>query len=569
MPGDDAPHPLGDPAVPLGNQPGVPLPAPSGQLLAGLLGGRVLVALVAVLLASLGWIDRPEYAFLLVSTVLLALMMAAYGGWRTFVRKLPAGTGFLLAQAFTDLALIGVLGQYEGPDQPLVVALFVLVIAVYALVLPFLPGLVMLAGGVVGFAASVVVYQRDAIDAAFLGQVVVFAAVFGTVTYLRRLLLTAEAGQSALETELRRVRLEAEEILQHISAGVLTVDGAGRLGFINPTAEELLGLDGTEWLGRDVREVLGQRSPELLVAIEAGMAQGRRLTRAEGTVVLPGGREFPIGLSTTTFSRPQGLLPAVTAIFSDISDLQRLQGLHQRAERLEAVAELSASLAHEIRNPLASIRSSVEQLSRSVQADADDRFLGQLIIRESDRLSRLLTEFLDFSRVRAAVFEPVDLYALAREAAQVVREHPDCSARIGIEVSGTPTVLEGDSDLLHRVLVNLILNAAQAIVGSGAGGRVRVGVDRPPSEGLLLGRDFPDPVRLRVTDDGPGIDVDLAERIFAPFVSGRPGGSGLGLAIVQRAVEAHDGLVFVDSTPGAGTTFTIYLHAMRPPQETP
>jgi signal transduction histidine kinase len=210
----------------------------------------------------------------------------------------------------------------------------------------------------------------------------------------------------------------------------------------------------------------------------------------------------------------------------------------------------------------------VEQLSRSVQADADDRFLGQLVIRESDRLSRLLTEFLDFSRVRAAVYEPLDLHDLAMEAAQVVREHPDCSPRIRIEVTGGATPLEGDSDLLHRVLVNLILNAAQAI-GSGSGsGTVTVGVDSPPADGLLLAREFEGPVRLRVTDDGPGVEPDMVERIFEPFVSGRPGGSGLGLAIVQRAVEAHRGLVFLDSAPGAGTTFTIYLHTKRPPLET-
>jgi signal transduction histidine kinase len=156
--------------------------------------------------------------------------------------------------------------------------------------------------------------------------------------------------------------------------------------------------------------------------------------------------------------------------------------------------------------------------------------------------------------VRAAVFEPLDLHDLAMEAAQVVREHPDCSARIRIEVTGGATPLEADSDLLHRVLVNLILNAAQAI-GSGSGsGTVTVGVDTPPADGLLLAREFEGPVRLRVTDDGPGVEPDMVERIFEPFVSGRPGGSGLGLAIVQRAVEAHRGLVFLDSAPGAPET---------------
>jgi PAS domain S-box-containing protein len=522
---------------------------------------------MVVVVAGLGWTTRPEAAFLLVTAVLLSLLPAVYAWWRTTTRRIRPGPVLLLGQSLADLTLVAVLSNYAGPDQPAVVALFVLLIAIYALLLPLIPGGVMVSGGIAAYSISVTQAPGIEVDAAFWGQIVVFLAVYATVAYLGRLLQAAEAGQSALETELLRVRLEAEDILQNISAGILTVDGTGRLGFINPTAEDLLGLDGQGLLGGPVLETLRERSPELHAAIEVGIGEGRRLSRAVGIVTHPDGRRFPIGLSTTTFSRPDQQLPAVTAIFSDISDLERLKGLHQRAERLEAVAELSASLAHEIRNPLASIRSSVEQLARSAQADADDRFLGKLIVRESDRLSRLLTEFLDFSRVRVARFESVDLHGLALEAAEVVRGHPDCVDRIVIAVRGAPAPLQGDSDLLHRVAVNLILNGVQAVAGAGTRGRVEVTVDRPDPEGLPLGRDFVDPVRLRVTDDGPGIDPEMKDRLFAPFASGRPGGTGLGLAIVQRAVEAHRGLVFVDSVPGSGTTFTIYLHTRRPSQE--
>jgi len=161
----------------------------------------------------------------------------------------------------------------------------------------------------------------------------------------------------------------------------------------------------------------------------------------------------------------------------------------------------------------------------------------------------------------------VDLHALARDAVRLVREHPEISARLEMVVDGGETLLDGDGDLLHRVLFNLVLNGAQSLAASGAGGRVTVCVDAPAPRDLPLGRDFPEPIRLRVTDDGPGIDPEIKSRLFEPFVSGRPGGSGLGLAIVQRAVEAHDGLVFVDSAPGEGTTFTIYLHARRPQRE--
>ena len=154
----------------------------------------------------------------------------------------------------------------------------------------------------------------------------------------------------------------------------------------------------------------------------------------------------------------------MTAIFKDISARNALEALHLRTERLEAVPEIAASLAHEIKNPLASIRSAVQQLARSAPAGEDERVLSGLVIRESDRLSRLLTEFLDFSRVRVTNSAPLDLAAVAEGGIRLVRQHPDCpaAARITLVASGRPIAIEGDDDLLHRVVFNLVLNAVQA-----------------------------------------------------------------------------------------------------------
>jgi PAS domain S-box-containing protein len=259
---------------------------------------------MVVVVAGLGWTTRPEAAFLLVTAVLLSLLPAVYAWWRTTTRRIRPGPVLLLGQSLADLTLVAVLSNYAGPDQPAVVALFVLLIAIYALLLPLIPGGVMVSGGIAAYSISVTQAPGIEVDAAFWGQIVVFLAVYATVAYLGRLLQAAEAGQSALETELLRVRLEAEDILQNISAGILTVDGTGRLGFINPTAEDLLGLDGQGLLGGPVLETLRERSPELHAAIEVGIGEGRRLSRAEGIVTHPDGRRFPIGLSTTTFSRP-------------------------------------------------------------------------------------------------------------------------------------------------------------------------------------------------------------------------------------------------------------------------
>jgi signal transduction histidine kinase len=245
-------------------------------------------------------------------------------------------------------------------------------------------------------------------------------------------------------------------------------------------------------------------------------------------------------------------------IFQDISDQKRLDTLHMRAERLEAVAELSASLAHEIKNPLASIRSAVEQLGRSPRANEDERSLSSLIVRESDRLSRLLSEFLDFARVRVTRIGPVDLAAVARGATSLVATHPDRPEGVLVQcdVPDGEVIVEGDEDLLHRAVFNLALNAVQA---STRPGTVRVELAPLTSDDAPAGVSFDQGgVALRVSDEGEGIPGEIRDRLFDPFFTTKPGGSGLGLSVVHRAIESHRGFVFVDSD-ARGTRVTVLL----------
>jgi two-component system sensor histidine kinase PilS (NtrC family) len=344
---------------------------------------------------------------------------------------------------------------------------------------------------------------------------------------------------------------------------VLTVAADGKLLFSNPAAEQILGFRARDWLGRPFLAELARTSPEFWAAVASTARRGIRLMRVEATV-RRADRTFPVGLTTTTIDAGVDLPPRVTAIFTDISDSKRLEELHLRAERLQAVAELSASLAHEIKNPLASIRSSVEQLSRSTRSNPDEKFLASLIVRESDRLSRLLSEFLDFSRVRVTEYRVVDLGKVAGAAVRLVRQHSDCPANVTIELSGESASMEGDEDLLHRVVSNLVLNAVQA---AGPGARIQVHTGRPAPDDVPTGITVENPVALRVSDNGPGIPDAVRERLFEPFVTGRAGGTGLGLAIVQRAVVAHRGMVLVDSASGRGTTFTVYFPAGRRKEE--
>jgi two-component system sensor histidine kinase PilS (NtrC family) len=367
-------------------------------------------------------------------------------------------------------------------------------------------------------------------------------------------------GKALAVAELGHLKLQGEDILRNIRSGVLTVDSEGRLLYANPMAEQLLELNLNARLDQPVIEMIGAVAPELAYAVLRSVVDRVRTTRVEGTVATST-REFAVGV-TTTYTEGDGLRThrTTTAIFQDISGQKRLEALRLRAERLEGVAELSSALAHEIKNPLASIRSAVEQMSRMPRVGEDERTLSQLVIRESDRLARLLTDFLDFARVRVARTGLVDVGALVRGAAALAGAHPD--RRDGVRVTcvvreDARLTVQGDEDLLHRAIFNLMLNAVQA---SPAGGEVRVEVaPTKDDEHAGLGPMFDaGGVTVRVSDDGPGIPPDIRDRLFDPFFTTKPGGSGLGLAVVHRAIEAHRGLLFFDSV-GRGALFTVLL----------
>jgi two-component system sensor histidine kinase PilS (NtrC family) len=203
--------------------------------------------------------------------------------------------------------------------------------------------------------------------------------------------------------------------------------------------------------------------------------------------------------------------------------------------------------------------------SRPVASD-DERTLGKLIVRESDRLARLLSEFLDFARVRVTRREPVDVGSVVRGAARLALAHPGRAegARLEVAVRDEPLVVLGDEDLLHRAVFNLVLNAVQA---TEPGTEVRLSASLATGEELPPGVPFGDQaVALQVTDRGPGIAADVQERLFEPFTTTKRGGSGLGLAIAHRAIEAHRGVVLVD-TDANGTRFTVLLPRALPARE--
>src|SRR5213595_2433466 len=411
----------------------------SRELLRLIYVGRMCLAIAIYVTAALKVRVAAPLDILVTSLMLVtaaAVTLASY--WHTHFRRRLPGPTFLYLQALFDVALITAVVHMTGGADSDLASLYVVLVAVTALLMPPAnAGLVTVFAGLIYFAD--VFWGHGAVVAPSVWiQLGVFALVAVVTAYVASRVNVMGAEREALAAEVRQVQLEADDVLRNIRTGVLTVDADGRLLYANPASEDILGFKAREWLGRPVMPEFARLAPEFWAAVTSTARRGVRLMRVEAKVHRPD-RTFPVGVTTTTLDGPIGAPPRVSAIFTDISDSKRLEELHLRAQRLEAVAELSSSLAHEIKNPLASIRSSVEQLGRSSRANSDEKFLGGLIVRESDRLSRLLSEFLDFSRVRVTECRPLDLHEVARAAIRLVHQHSDCPADARIELHGEAT----------------------------------------------------------------------------------------------------------------------------------
>jgi two-component system sensor histidine kinase PilS (NtrC family) len=521
--------------------------------------GRLSLATASFIAALLVTLYSDPASTLIATTMFVtAMALTGLSFVRTEVNRRTPGQAFLYAQFVHDLVLITtVVHLTEGAVSPFT-ALYILAMAAAAILLPVLSALLLALLGIVLYVGDAVLVSEGDITVTLVLQLVVFTLVALGTAYIAARLQAAGEGRARLQAELARMQLRAADILDNIRAGIVTVDRAGRLLYANPGASTLMGAPLAERLGAPVLDFLRETAPGVADALQVHRDAGLLTNRSEG-VVVRGGRAIPLGITTTSVSgdlKQEG--DAITAIFQDISDQKRIEALNLRAQRLEAVAELSASLAHEIKNPLASIRSAVEQISRRSAASADEQTLGTLIVRESDRLSRLLSEFLDFARVQVARRAPVDLRVIVQGAAALAGTHPDRGpqVRLTLDIPDEPQPIEGDEDLLHRAVFNLILNAVQA---SPEEGEVRVSMRRTNGMSTPSGIPFRGPaLEVEVRDQGAGIPKEIEGRLFEPFNTTKVGGSGLGLAIVHRAIEAHRGVILVDSDR-AGTRFTVLM----------
>ncbi len=347
---------------------------------------------------------------------------------------------------------------------------------------------------------------------------------------------------------LRQARLETDEILRQISSGLLTIDNRGVVVYFNRSAEATLGYAERDIRGIPCRDAFAERMPALAHCLMSGLATGYDHPRRELEVTGIDGRVIPLGLSTSVMTSDDGELKGLIAIFSNLTDAKEMEIKIRAADRLAAVGELSASIAHEIRNPLASISGSVEVLQRELQVEGENERLMDLVVKESHRLSEILTQFLIYARIDRPSYDKVELCHVVNETLQIMRHHGSFHSGIELDFVADESIVYvlGNADMFKQLLLNLFVNGCEAL--GKPGGELRIQLAMNQNSGNA---------ELYVQDNGPGIPADEIARIFEPFYSSKKSGTGLGLSIVHRIAVSLKLSVSVDSQQGEGTTFLV------------
>jgi two-component system sensor histidine kinase PilS (NtrC family) len=369
----------------------------------------------------------------------------------------------------------------------------------------------------------------------------------------------------SLDKELKRLSLESSDILRHVPTGVMTCDLSGKLVFANPACLSILGLKSEKAIGLQLRNLFNERHEKLGKLIEKTIQEETPISRTN--VAVSNGKEAEkvhLGVSTSFLRDVDGVVTGVTTIFQDISHLKKMSVLKRSTLRLRALTELSSLMTNEIRNPLATIRGSLEMLEKNDSNDERRRILD-IVRNESDKLLQLLEDFLRFAKIKVRKWNRVNLLEMLEEIRVIFEVRPDIASRIiihheGFEGEGKEVVY-GDSGLLKQLFLILFVNAAEAIEGQG-NIRVRSEKSAHPDKG---GRSGSKNYRsICVEDDGPGFSIETAAKAFDPFYTTKNGGNGLGLAIAQRIVEAHRGTIELNSREGNGSCFSLLLPAINP-----
>jgi len=359
-----------------------------------------------------------------------------------------------------------------------------------------------------------------------------------------------EALHRAERERAQQTERMSEAVTRNMPAGLLLVSSSGLITSANPAAEAALGVKSLVY--RRYSEVLGSGS-RLTELVAGCLEQGRTFRREEVEYLTPSHELRQLGVTISPVQNNANEITGAICLLSDLTELAALQKQIHMKENLAALGELSAGIAHEFKNALATISGYAQMIRSEAEPGSDLHEHGELIIRQTRSLTHVVTEFLKFARPLELADERVSLRPMIERIGIEVGE---AVPGIPVTITGEFGDVSGDDALLRQAILNLARNAAEAAADNPAGGRVIICGEIDKS-GLQLGQ------RISITDNGPGIPAEALTKIFMPFYTTKANGTGLGLAVVQKIVVQHGGNVEARNQPAGGAEFLVWLPFVR------
>ena len=359
-----------------------------------------------------------------------------------------------------------------------------------------------------------------------------------------------EALHRAERERAQQTERLSEAVTRNMPAGLLLVNSAGLITSANPAAESALGVKSLAY--RRYSEVLGTGS-RLTELVAGCLENGRTFRREEVEYLAPSSDLRQLGVTISPIQNNANEITGAICLLSDLTELAALQKQIHMKENLAALGELSAGIAHEFKNALATISGYAQMIRSEARPGTDLHEHGELILRQTRSLTHVVTEFLKFARPLELADEQVALRPMIEE---IIAEIAETVPGVPINTLGEFGNVSGDDALLRQAILNLARNAAEAAVENPAGGRVIVRGEIEKS-GPLHGQ------RISVSDNGPGIPAETMNKIFVPFYTTKANGTGLGLAVVQKIIVQHGGSIEARNQPVGGAEFLVWLPFVR------
>lgn len=515
----------------------------------------------------------PTFYFLIGSTYFLTILYVI------FLAKVKHPLVFTALQLGLDLlfetALIAVTGGIESPFS----FLYILTIVSASIFFYRKGGALMAAGATLFFGTMINLQYAQFLPfksgVGLENKEIIYMLFLYMIAFFTVGILSGRLSERLHEKEVgfSDLRIFHEDIVQSMSSGLITTDLEGKITSFNRSASEITGFRPDEVIGAIWWEFF---SWEDVRNRYRDLAQAGTSQRFEGEIINKKGERCLLGVTISPLRNEQGTQMGIIGTFQDLTQIRNLEEEMHKKERLATIGEMAAGMAHEIRNPLASLSGSIEVLKSELRLDDENRKLMEIAVKEADRLNSIITQFLLYAKPLSPRRRRANLHALLSETVQLIKNNPEYDARINVVLltSRDPLLMMIDPDQIKQVFWNLSINAFQAMPSGGtltiSTQRIsskeiksETGPKRAESHPVLSNKEEAlgsgaDRVEIIFKDTGEGIRKEDLPKIFYPFFTTKSSGSGLGLSIVQRVIEEHFGKIAVQSSP-EGTEFSIAL----------